>query len=210
MDETEEKTNGDLPMKPTHEEMLEGACKWVKKHNGVTYELSFHGYRRDSESVFGIHEGTWCYYIYVPQEMYPHRFDDFAVTYEGGYGRHGPAWEQVTFDTEITWASSERGYDRKTNIMKETSKVGCDYNHSWHRDMGYPDNYISVNLDAIRTVESLLETHPDYHLRCNWSGLWGPKEDFYECVGGWMVHKDSEIPKDYDNWKRKPDGTTNT
>ena len=194
-------------VKPTQEEMLEGACKWVKKHKGVTYELSFHGYRGAGESLGFYdegHEGTWCYYIYVPESMYPHRFNDFAVTYEGGFGRQGPAWDSVSFDTEITWASSERGYDRKTNKPKETSKVGCDYNHLWHREGGYTDTYSSVNRDAINTVESLLSSHPDYHYRCMWSGLWGPKKDFYECVGGWLVHKDSNIPDDYDKWKRKP------
>lgn len=198
-------------MRPTYEEMLEGACKWKKNHKGVTYELSFHGYRKSGVSLGFFddgHEGIWCYYLYVPEQMYPHRFADFETVYQNGYGIHGPAWEQVEFNTEITWASNEVGYNRNKQSITKTAKVGCDYNHLWHGEAGYPDTYYSVNLDAINTVESFLKVNPDYHLRCNWSGVWGPKEDFYECVGGWMVHKDSNIPDEYDKWKRKVDDTS--
>lgn len=193
-------------MKPTYEEMLEGACKWVKKHKGVTYELSFHGYRPEGDSLGFYdegHEGTWCYYLFVPEEMYPHRWDDFKTTYEGGVGREGPAWESVEFDSGITWASNERGWCRKTNTPKETAKVGCDYNHLWHRESGYPDTYFSVDLDAKRSVESLLEQHPDYYCHCPYTGVWGPKKYFYESVGGWLVHKTADIPEGWDTWKPK-------
>lgn len=190
-------------MKPTYEELLQGSTSWYETHKGVHYELKFHSYRApEADTLFGEgHKGTWCYYIYVPEQMYIHRWDEFKCGQ--GYGEHGPAFDKVWFYSGITFASNEPVFYQKEGARYDVSKVGCDYNHLWDEESGYPDTYLSVQADAIRSVNSLLEEFPDYNLRCKWSGEWGPKEKFYESVGGWMVHKESKIPEEYYLWKPK-------
>lgn len=190
-------------MKPTYEEMLQGCTSWSKTHKGVRYEVKFHGYvSPESDALFGEgHKRIWCYYIYVPEQMYIHRWSEFRCGQ--GYGEHGSAFDKVWFDSSITCASNEPVFHEKVGVRYDVSKVGCDYNHLWNMEAGYPDTYESVCMDAIHTVESLLKEFPDYNLRCKWSGAWGPKEEFYESVGGWMVHKDSKVPDEYELWKPK-------
>lgn len=191
---------------PTYAELLEGATTWHKDHCGVGVILSHHGHRTGTEYVGAEpHPGTWCYYLLIPEQMYPHRWADFAVTRnERGYCDHGPAFEHEMFDTEITWQSSEPYWCRKTKRMWDAAKVGCDYNHSWHRDYGYPDTYQSVERDARRTVELFLAANPDHYVRCEYSGIWGMPNEFYTAVNGRRVH--NSYADRFDNgWaKRRP------
>lgn len=190
-------------MTPTYEELLTGATRWSKSHKSVNYLLLFHGHvRGDEHPIAQPHPGIWCYYIIVPQEMYPHRWDEFAcVRDEHGFEHPGSAWDYVEFDTGITWSSSEPYFCRHSKRMFDASKVGCDYNHLWQSETCYPDNFTSVNQDAIRTVESLLTTHPDYRLKSAYSHKWGEPDDFYTAINGCFVHKDDKIPYEWDEWK---------
>lgn len=181
-------------MTPTLNELLLGSTVWRKDHNGVSFSLNFHGHRTGNEYPNAEpHPGIWCYYLLIPEQMYSHRWADFAVTRnERGYTDHGPGFEHDMFDSEITWASSEPYWDRKTERMWDGAKVGCDYNHLWHHERGYPDSFASVTLDAQRTVEAFLAKHPDRRLRCEYSGLWGEAGDFYTATNGRRVHRSQE------------------
>tara|TARA_Y100001951_G_scaffold88698_2_gene80460 strand:+ start:3220 stop:3831 length:612 start_codon:yes stop_codon:yes gene_type:complete len=179
---------------PTYEELLKGATTWRFDHKGVSFILSHHGYRTGEEYEHSEpHPGIWCYYLLIPEQMYPHRWDDFACTLgepSGTFGRfyrHGPAFDHDMFDTEITWASSEPYFDRKTDRMWDGAKVGCDYNHLWQHEYGYPDTFASVKRDAEQTVEKFLAAHPDRRLRSSYSGTWGEPDDFYTAKNGATV-----------------------
>ncbi len=189
---------------PRYEELLKGATTWRDSHKGVTFTLLHHGYCRGDDYEGARHNpGTWCYYLIIPEQMYPHRWPDFAcVRSESGYEHPGPAWESVEFDSEITWSSSEPYYDRKEKRQYDASKVGCDYAHLWHMERGYPDTYESVRGDAMRTVESFLRAHPDRRLSSDYSHRWGTPDQFYTAVNGRLVHVDDEIPDEWDGWKR--------
>lgn len=193
-------------MTPTYEEMLKGCTTWRGDHMGVTYILSHHGHRTGDEYPGAeSNPGTWCYYIIIPEQMYPHRWTDFAVT-QGEYGgNQGPSWDHDWFDSEITWASSEPYWCRKTKRQWDAAKVGCDYAHLWHRERGYPDTFDSVTQDAKRTVERLLAVNSDRCLRCDYSGIWDDDDCFYEAVNGRRVHvsQESLIDPKWDGWKRK-------
>lgn len=93
--------------------------------------------------------------------MYPHRWDDFACSRsEHGFEHHGRAFTHEMFDTEITHASSQPYWDRKTERMWDGSKVGCDYAHLWHHEGGYSDTYNSVNGDGTVVAVGI---DPHYH-----------------------------------------------
>lgn len=190
---------------PSYEELLKGATQWKGEHEGVSYLLSHHGYRRGDEYPRAEPSpGTWCYYLLIPEQMYPHRWAEFACTRDEkhGYESRGPAWDCVEFDSEITWSSSEPYFDRKAMRAFDAVKVGCDYAHLWHMERGYPDTYESVRADAIRTVNSLLKEHPDRKFRSGYSHVWDDADRFYTAINGALVHVDDDIPEGWARWKR--------
>lgn len=190
-------------MTPSYEELLHGSTRWRLEHKGVSYLLNHHGYRNGGEFSFSEpHPGTWCFYLLLPEQMYPHRWADFAVTRkENGYECHGPAWDHDWFHSGITWSSSEPYWCRKTERLWDGAKVGCDYNHLWDGEAGYPDTFESVKRDAQRAVDALLTAHPDRRLKSGYSHRWGEPDDFYTAINGALVHKEDEIPDSYDKWQ---------
>ncbi|UIY28742.1 hypothetical protein LZK73_18625 [Neorhizobium galegae] len=169
---------------------------------GVSYSLSHHGHRTGDEYAGAEPtSGTWCYYLLIPEQMYPHRWADFAcVRGPSGYENPGAAFDHDFFDSEITWSSNEPYFCRKAMRMFDLSKVGCDYAHLWHHERGFPDTYNSVKLDAERTVEKFLAAHPDRNLRSAYSGLWAPADEFYTAINGSLVHHSDQIPTDWPMW----------
>lgn len=189
---------------PTHKELLEGSTVWRKTHRGVTYLLNHHGYRENPENPyddFENHPGIWCYYLLIPEQMFPHRWTDFeCVRGDHGFESVGPAWQHDWFDTEITFSENQPQYCRHTDRVWGGVKIGCDYAHLWHRDQGYPDTYESVARDARQTVDKFLEANPDRRLQSEYSHLWGEKEDFYTAKNGRLIHKDDKVPEDWVSW----------
>lgn len=190
---------------PTYAEMLKGATTWRETHKNITFTLSHHGYLDGTEydgARPGPGTGTWCYYLIIPEQMFPHRWADFAARLsDNGFFHHGPAWDAVSFDSEITWASSEPYFDRKVMKQFDAAKVGCDYAHLWHAERGYPDTFNSVRGDAIRTVESFLSAHSDGLARSDYSGLWGTKDEVYTAINGRTVHRKDDLPDGWESWR---------
>jgi hypothetical protein len=191
---------------PTYAELLKGSTQWRGEHMGLSYLVSHHGHRAGDEYQGAEpNPGTWCYYLIVPEQMYPHRWSDFAVTTgEHGYGVFGRGFDHDMFDSEITWQSSEPYFDRKTGRKWDASKVGCDYAHLWHRERGYPDTFDSVTADAKHTVEKFIAANPDRHVRCDYSGKWDQPDQFYTAVNGRRVHLsvESSLEPGWLGWKR--------
>jgi hypothetical protein len=187
---------------PTYEEFLLGSTVWRGEREGVSYTLNHHGYRRGDEYKFSeYHPGIWTYYLLIPEQMFPHRWADFACKRdERGWQEHGPAFTHEMFDSEITWSSSEPYWCRKTERMWDAAKVGCDYNHLWHHERGYPDTYQSVKRDAEKTVDAFLAANPDRRFRCGYSGIWGEGDEFYTAVNGSLVHRTCEIDPEWKGW----------
>ena len=176
-------------MKPEYNELLSGSTRWVFRRKGVSYLVNFHGYSEPTDDFEG-HPGTWAYYLMIPEQMFSHRWADFAcVRNDDGFTHHGTAFDSVKFDSEITWASSEPNYSHKEGREFDVVKVGCDYCHLWHREQGYPHTFEWVKGDAEATVDSFLEAHPDRKMRCDYSHIWGDPLDFYASRNGRMVHK---------------------
>lgn len=197
---------------PTYAEMLTGHTEWVRSHKGVSYLVSHHGHRTGEEYAGAeAHPGTWCWYLLIPQQMYPHRWDDFAVKVVEApgnefvpaffYHTEPEAFSDLPFRGGITWSSNETQFDRKTGTSWAMSKIGCDYNHLWDEEAYFPDTFQSVCRDAERCIDAFIERHPDRHIRSDWSGRWDSPDRFYTAVNGRRAHVEDEIPDDYGGWK---------
>ena len=191
-------------MTPTYEELLQGSTRWYFSHKGVRFMLSHHAHRTGEEyEGASPTPGIWCYYLLIEQSMFPKRWEDFGcqMNEETGSYSLGPAWKHEWFDSEITYQSSEPYFSLDEKSMSDVAKVGCDYGHSWHDEMGYPDTMRSVKDDATMTVDKFIEANPDRSFKSGWSNKWGQKEEFYTAINGALVHKDDVIPEEYKKWK---------
>src|SRR5688500_15617937 len=114
-------------MKPTYDELLKAGAQWHGTHQGIRYELSWHGASEYTP------EGTWCWYIIVcDEQFYPEdwaklRLERQDKEWNGKWRRH---WAYETFpdvDPHGEWTFGEQttylGGDGKEH---EQVKVGCD------------------------------------------------------------------------------------
>ena len=189
-------------MTPTYEEFLKGMTQWSFRYQGVNVVLSHHGHRSGDEyEGCRPHPGTWCYYLIIPEQMFPDRWEDFAcIRNDRGFEVQGPAWDHGWFDTEITWSSSEPYFDRKLKRQFDAAKVGCDYNHYCHDLAGYIDTYASVKADAEHTVRKFIDANPDRKVQSEYSNTWGKPSEFYTAVNGRLVHERDVIGPDMTGW----------
>lgn len=173
----------------------------LSKTSPLRGEVSWHGYREFGE--FGGHPGTWCFYLIVPQDMFPDRWLDF-VPCATQYGwEHTSAFDDDWFHGGITFVDLIRKFDRKTERFREYVKVGCDYNHIWDEEIGFPYSLKSVKRDCQDAMEAFLENHPDYRVASGWSGLYGSQEEMILCRNGAYRHPEDSGWEDYQGWQSK-------
>lgn len=197
-------------MQPTYEELLNANSRWRSVYKDISIELSFHGYipPKDREpSMFGYGEGTWCYYLILDQRMfYPKDWKKLFFTpkkTEYGLDYNYYRFPDVDFHGGITFYETDKHYDHKTGKYYSTVKAGCDYNHLWDSERGYPDSYNSVLFDAKRSARLLREKFPNVKMRCKYSGIWDVPDMFYEAKNGSMVHKSCQeklVENKWDSW----------
>lgn len=195
-------------MQPTYEELLKANSRWHSEHNNVGIELSFHGYVPPEErSGYSYGHGTWCYYLILDERMfYPKDWKHICL--KGEKGEYGIDYNyyrfpDIDFHGGITFYEVTKHYDHKTGKDYRIVKAGCDYNHLWDGEAGYPDYYDTVLFDAKHSVKRLLETYPNVKLRCKYSGLWDVPDMFYKAKNDSMIHKscqDKIVEHGWNNW----------
>lgn len=183
-------------MKPSLEDFMKSGARWFGKHQGVRYELSWHGYHEEY-----CPQGTWCWYLHLTDEMFhpddwaklrlPHQDRQF---YEGGsWSRHYNYDNFPDLEPHGGWTFGEMnvalGRDGKEH---EHVKVGCDYNHSWDRDSGYWQGREDVERDAKYAIDLLVKMFPQRRECCGYSAKWDDSENFYTAKNGARVHKSQQ------------------
>lgn len=182
-------------MTPDYKRLLKGVTTWRENYRGVAISLSHHGYMDGTEYPGAqAQPGTWCYYLHLMEEMF--RPEDWSemwvdeVSRDWGISYAYENFPDVDFHGGITfYERNNDGWDKAKKQRIGRIKVGCDYAHLWNSEMGYPDTYESVLMDAKRTVDELLELFPDRRTRCEYSGVWGEADEFYKAANGRTVHR---------------------
>jgi len=180
---------------PTSDDFLACASKWCGQHQGIAYELSWHGkseYRP---------EGIWCYYVIVTDEQfYP---DDWAelrlsrkdLQFASSWHRHYAYENFPDLDPHGGWTFGEMvSYLGRDGVEHERVKIGCDYGHLWDEEGGFWQGREAVERDAKRSIDLLCEMFPRRRLRCAYCGRYDDREQFYTARNGMMVHR-SQIGK---------------
>jgi len=191
-------------MLPTLDDFLSSCAKWNGEHQGIRYELSWHGRSEYSP------QGTWCYYLrLVEEQFFPEDWKRLRMERQdrqfmggGSWHRH---WDYDSFpdlEPHGGWTFGEMDiYLGRDGKEHESLKVGCDYAHSFDRDGGYWEGRSDVERDAKRSIDLLVEMFPRRRPRCAYSGKYDDPENFYEARNGSMIHKDQEAKLRSEKWE---------
>lgn len=188
--------------KPTLDDLLKSAARWTGEHNGIRYELSWHG-----QSEYNP-EGTWCYYIHLSSEQFS--VDDWSqlrLTREDKT-LLGESWHRCydyhkfpDLDAHGGWTFGEMDtYLGRDGIEHEHIKVGCDYSHLWDRESGFWQGREDIERDAKHSIDLLCEMFPRRRPRCAYSGKYDDPEHFYKARNGATVHKSQLNKFSPDHW----------
>lgn len=192
-------------MVPTKEDFLSAACRWQGEHQGIGYELSWHGLSDYNQ------QGTWCWYILLSSEQFYHddwvklrlEKEDKQYFAGGSWHRH---WRYDDFpDVEAHggWTFGEMhialGRDGKEH---EHVKVGCDYAHAWDHDGGFWQGKPEIERDAKHSIDLLCAMFPRRRPRCAYSGIFDDADQFYTARNGRLIHKSQEEKlKETEGWR---------
>lgn len=196
-------------MIPKLDDFLECSASWLCEHRGVRYRLNWHGKSEYNE------RGTWCYYLIVsseeftPEDWKRLRLKEERYEYTGGW-RQGWGYEDWSeFELEPhcgwTWGKLEK-YLGRDGKEQEVVEVGCDYSHLWDRENNYPDTRSSAESDAKRSIDLLCKAFPNKLERCQYSGMYADKREFYVAVNGNLVHTSQldKLSPDWTGWFPAP------
>lgn len=184
-------------MIPSHADFLECAAKWRGEHHGIAYELSWHG-RSDYSP-----QGTWCYYLYLTEQQFsPEDWKRLRLAQEHKQFFGGESWHRhydydafPDLEAHGGWTYGEMTvFLGKDGKEYEQVKVGCDYAHLWDREMGFPECRATVQSDAKRSIDLLVEMFPNRRERCGYCGKYDEADQFYTAINGARVHR-SQIDK---------------
>jgi hypothetical protein len=178
-------------MKPALSDFLDCAARWNGSHEGIGYELSWHG-RSDYSP-----DGTWCFYIIVnSQQFYPEDWAKLRLEREdkqmfsSSWHRHFNYDKFPDLEPHGEWTFGEMdtylGNDGKEH---ERVKVGCDYAHLFDREGGYWEGRSDVERNAKHSIDLLVKMFPHRKLRCEYSGRFDDADQFYTARNGKVVHK---------------------
>lgn len=104
---------------------------------------------------------NWTYYVYIP-ERFTSRFDEIWL--DDKFERFSPeSPEHVTHDylrsilSNVEWHCGITYYAKHGQVKgHRVIQAGCDYDHLWDRENGYPISLAPVLNDAMQTVRELV------------------------------------------------------
>lgn len=184
-------------MIPSQADFLECAARWRGEHHGIAYELSWHGRSEYSP------QGTWCYYLLLNEQKFsPEDWKRLRLAREDKQFFAGQNWHRhydydafPDLEAHGGWTYGEMTvFLGKDGKEYEQVKVGCDYAHSWDRDMDFPECRAIVESDAKRSIDLLIEMFPNRRERCGYCGMYDESDKFYTAINGARVHR-SQIDK---------------
>lgn len=190
-------------MKPTMADFEKSAARWNGEHQGIRYELSWHGMSDYSP------QGTWCWYIYVTSEQFSAEdwaklrleHEDKQLSPESTFCRFYNYDRFPDLEAHGGWTFGEMdSYCGRDGSEQERVKVGCDYNHLWDRESGYWQGRDAIEQDAKHSIDLLCKMFPSRRLCCRYSGRYDDADQFYTARNGALVHKSCASKFSEDEW----------
>jgi hypothetical protein len=169
---------------PTLEEFTQERThtEWRGEHRGVGYKVTFWGYREHG----GLYDrpgkrGMWNYYLLLPEPQWrPEDWERFVAPrndFEVRPGHRHRSWDiSKSHLYGLDWHGGMTFYEiLETPRLHQAIKAGCDYNHLFDAEAGYPYDLEWVERDARSCIDSLLERFAPL-VRCKYTGEYGEPE----------------------------------
>lgn len=149
-------------MIPTAEDFIKSSARWSGEHQGVSYEISWHGCSEYNPN------GTWCYYIMLTSEQFNNEdwrklaLRSKVIEFGGVFRVH---WSYENFpdlDEHGGWTFGEmRSYLGRDGKRYKYLKVGCDYAHLYDQECGNPYTLSYVEDEAKHSIDILVKMFPN-------------------------------------------------
>jgi len=151
---------------------------WSGKHKEVPYTISFWNY--DARRLSGeAPRGVWNFYLILSEQQWPdfERFVAPRVNDPERETRGRRMWKyHEGAAADLDWHCGITFYEIEGDAPYRWIKAGCDYDHLWDERNGYDADLRSVESDAKRCVNSLLDRFTPL-VKCRYTGLFGKPEE---------------------------------
>lgn len=167
---------------------LKHTDKWNAVYKGIHYEISRRTLGKSGDHFMPEHS-AWCYYLFlnadqVPEDLRPRFFltPDLTAKPWAAF-----KWDQTAFYELETWHSGMTYYGTELHDGRiQIVKAGCDYDHLWDQEAGWPYSIERLDSDARRTIDELREKFPGLLGRCNYTGKWAVWSELFEWGDGYI------------------------
>ena len=126
--------------------------EWSCQHANLYIEICHWGkdYMNDGK-------GVWNYYIVIPERLCPEKFKSLWLDDKVIDGRSFVLHDYMRLDiANCEWHGGVTYYEKIGHTVgHRLVKLGCDYNHLWDSEAGYPYDLAWVEADARHTAEEV-------------------------------------------------------
>jgi hypothetical protein len=141
-----------------------------------TFEKTYFEYRGISVEINHPHGNyRWTYYLHLPLERFADeslrsrlwlRAKKSSISPKRKYFHTSklPVLNNIYWHGGITW------YSQEIQDGSKCIKVGCDYDHLWNHEQGYPESLNWVINDAKHSIDDLHDWGTTYLLWCGGNG----------------------------------------
>jgi len=145
---------------------------WRGEHQSIQYKIH--------KTVSYNNHPLWCYYLFIPDKQVPDYFESFWLPPKlHQIGDSRPRMFHDYMDCPLAYLDWHGGitfYQKHTNDEGRWVEVGCDFDHTWDREAGFPYNVKLVQREAINTCVVFRQLFPLTLWRCNWNGQYYPMD----------------------------------
>lgn len=165
----------------TEEDLDKATYSWTGTYKGLNWKVSHHGYSEYNNY------GTWCYYIYLPEEIVPDTFEkQFWLPPEepnkyGGvsYRYEDAVFNSYEFEGGVTFYKKHGGFDNHSRSVE----IGCDFAHLWDEGNRHTYRLQWIKTYTENSIDLFREYNPDSLHRCSWNGNYYPESEFPNGTG---------------------------
>lgn len=151
--------------------------QWRGTHRGIPFSIKRHTGGGFSDNTHNI----WCYYLYLTPDNFSKEDWEkilqppYQIAISDRWYYSADALEVCDFQGGITWCDVSCQPCAPDKVRLE---VGCDYNHLWDSERGYPYTLSDILFDAKTSIDKLHQNFTVYI----WSSAAGTFRPEAECT----------------------------
>jgi hypothetical protein len=162
--------------------ILSNCSVWRDTYLDLAFEIKHHSLEQNNG------KGIWNYYVVIPDTALSP--EDFAKLWLDPEGSYTATYELTYYLTDklpiakCAWHGGITFYEKiiHPDTKFRAVKIGCDYNHLFDSEDGFPYNLEVVTSNVIRTIDQIA-SELRLKRRDPWSGVWDYPENMVDHAG---------------------------